>query len=1437
MSKQLFQTQKILVLSIISILFILDTHTAHAAMPAGFQVETVISGFNLPTTAQYAPDGRIFVAEKGGAVKIVKNGVILNTPFYRLSNINTYGDRGLIGMTLDPNFATNGYVYLAYVYDSTPGLNNQGPKVGQLIRITANGDIALDGSEKVLIGSVVGDALNPSCSNFATGTDCIASDRPAHTVDSLVFGLDGKLYFSIGDSADFSGVDTLAFRSQNLDLLNGKVLRINPDGTAPTDNPFYDGNPNSNRSKVWYYGFRNPFRISVNPSTGKVYVGDVGWFTSEEIDVGAPGANFGWPCREGFGATPSYNCSVTNATDPIYAYPHDINGAGSITGGVFYTGNSYPASYNGQYFFGDYSQNWVKTLQENATGTATVTDFINGAGGPVHFFIGLDGNVNFIQIYSGSIQKIVYTTGNLTPVAVASASATSGLAPLSVNFNAVGTYDPDSNPLTFSWNFGDGTISNASTTSHIYTSNGTYFPTLTVTDTSGATSTAQIKIIVGNKAPTASITNPPNNSLYIGGQYVPLVGLGTDFEDGVLLENAYSWRIILHHNIHIHIIDQKIGSSVTMLTEAHGDPSDDVYIEAELTVTDSVGLSTTTSIFLRQAPPASVQPYLLGVVLGNNTPVINVPLAVTANVGNAGTSSNPMLVDLELFNSSGTRVAQTFYDNQFISSTTVESFILNWTPTSVGDYRLAVGLIHANWQGLYEWIPNAITFTVSAIAPTTTTPYLGGALKFDGINDYIDTKNWDIEENVGFTLEARFRADAITRDMHFMSKAGVLSGESLWTFGVAHKTLGYDVLRFTLKTNGVITTLEGGNVTAGEMIHASAVFDGINMLIYKNGTLVATVPKIGPLTTNPAGMVWLGDNPANPTSNAFNGVVDEMRVWNLPRTPGDILSNTNKELDLTANNYGLIKYWKMNEGFGQDTIDSSNSGHHGTLGSTPDVDANDPSRVGTGFASPGGTFIPTHTSLIHSVPTAIGVPITLTETVKNTGDGAGYAVIDLEIYDQNNTKIFQKYYDGAGFLPNESRNFTYTWTPSTAGNYRASMGLMHLHWLNAYAWVNQADMLNVATTAPTDTTIPTATITTPTGGTTLSNITTVSVNAADNVGVVGVTLLLDDTVLGTEDTSAPYSFVWNTASSTNSSHTLVARARDTAGNLGTSTPVTVTVNNSMATTTPGPFAPTQITITAAPNQVSTGTPITITSTIKNKGVAGSALIDIEIYQNGTKVDQRFFDNEAFATSETRTFTWNWTPTSISQFGLAVGILKPAWAGLYEWNSPPNIISVSNTPLPPTSTSTPSVSIYNENALESGWGNWSWDTTTNFTNQTAYVGTTSISVNFIGIWGGLYLHHAPISTAGMSSLKFAISGAVAGNQHLQILALNEAGLTQPRVLLSSYTTTLLPNGWQQVSIPLVDLGISSGNNVTGFIIQGSSGAIEPEFYLDNVRLEP
>jgi glucose/arabinose dehydrogenase len=290
----------------------------------------------------FAPDGRLFVWQKNGAVWIVKNGVVLSPSFISLApRVNVAGDRGLLGLALDPNFATNGYVYLLYVYEPGSNASDGAPKTARLTRVQANPnnpDVALAGSEVVLLGQL---SVAP-CSQYPAGADCMPSDSNTHSIGTLRFGPDGKLYVGMGDGASPFFIDPLALRAQDLNSYNGKILRLNPDGTAPSDNPFYNGDPNSIRSKVYSYGLRNPYRFSLHPTTGEVILGDVGLSKWEEVNRGR-GANFGWPCYEGVGPQKSYSaafpqqCAALPAsivTPPLYTYPHDGSGA-AVIGGPF----------------------------------------------------------------------------------------------------------------------------------------------------------------------------------------------------------------------------------------------------------------------------------------------------------------------------------------------------------------------------------------------------------------------------------------------------------------------------------------------------------------------------------------------------------------------------------------------------------------------------------------------------------------------------------------------------------------------------------------------------------------------------------------------------------------------------------------------------------------------------------------------------------------------------------------------------------------------------------------------------------------------------------------------------------------------------------------------------------------------------------------------
>jgi glucose/arabinose dehydrogenase len=452
----------------------------------GFQDEKVVAGFTNPTAMQFAPDGRLFVSEKAGKLRIIKNGALLTTPFLTV-NVNTNAERGLQGVAFDPNFATNRYVYIYYTNEAT--LKN---RLSRFRADITNPDIAEAGSETVLV-------------------DNIASDAAIHNGGAIHFGKDGKLYFSTGDGG------TNSSNAQNLGNLNGKIMRLNADGSIPADNPYVG--QTGKRAEIWANGFRNPFTFAVDSVNGTIYVNDVGGGAVEEVNELQKGANYGWPTCEG-------SCTTAGFTNPITQYDHSVGSA--ITGGAFYHGTQYPPENEGDYFFADYTRGWIKRFDIQ---TKVVTDFITGAPSPVDLKLGPDGNLYYLSLSEdmvgqGAVFKITYGA----PIAVPTANPSSGEVPLTVAFDGSGSSDPsgDTN-LTYSWDFGDGSPAQTGTNvSHTYNTAGIYQAVLSVTNSSQKTGTSPVTITAGN-IQTITFDNAPGQDAPLNGQYpTGVVNWGTN---------------------------------------------------------------------------------------------------------------------------------------------------------------------------------------------------------------------------------------------------------------------------------------------------------------------------------------------------------------------------------------------------------------------------------------------------------------------------------------------------------------------------------------------------------------------------------------------------------------------------------------------------------------------------------------------------------------------------------------------------------------------------------------------------------------------------------------------------------------------------------------------------------------------------------------------
>jgi len=527
---------------------------ASAAPPPSFQTSLVVgSGLDGPSGFDIAPDGRIFVLERGGKVKLIKDGQLLAQPFVDLPSTAT-GDRGLIGIAFDPQFGVaNHFVYFYYT-----GLD----LLNHLVRFDASTDVATSGPVQIF------QTQSPS--------------QQLHVGGSIGFGPDGKLYFAVGDNG-------YPPNAQDLSNPHGKILRINADGSIPADNPFV-GQP-GRLGAIWAYGFRNPWRFQFDSATGRLYGGDVGDFSWEELNRIVKGGNYGWPLKEGVCTS-----GCTGFVDPIHAYPHNGQSA-AVTGGPVYRGGMFPAAYQGRLFFGDYAQGFLRTAQLDAAGNVTgVEDFDATAGSVVDLKVAGDGSLYYVTYFPGELYRVTYNATSHVPVAVASANVTKGVPPLRVQFSSEGSRDPDGDPLSFRWDFGDGTVSTAANPRKTFRDRGVFTVRLTVSDGQHATSARPIVIQVGIP-PTLTVSAPVDGALYRAGDTITYNASAVDAAGLDLNDAAIRTEVRLHHGTHFHpFVGPLTGRVGSFTIPTTGEASADTWYEVLVTATDTNGLSSTKSV-------------------------------------------------------------------------------------------------------------------------------------------------------------------------------------------------------------------------------------------------------------------------------------------------------------------------------------------------------------------------------------------------------------------------------------------------------------------------------------------------------------------------------------------------------------------------------------------------------------------------------------------------------------------------------------------------------------------------------------------------------------------------------------------------------------------------------------------------------------------------
>jgi PKD repeat protein len=847
----------------------------------------------------WAPDGRLFVIEKPGRLKVVPPGGSTATTILDISSrVNSYHDRGMLGLAVDSNFASNRYVYLLYTYDVNPlTADSSSPTVSRLGRFTVSPTNVVS-AETVLLGSY---GSGP-CPTPRNDRDCIPSDHFSHSIGTVRSAPDGTLWVGSGDGASYNIVDPLAFRSYNQQSMAGKILHVDRDGRGLPGHPFCPTNTNLTHvcTKVWAGGFRNPFRFKLRPGGG-LTIGDVGWYRREEVDListTSGGKLFGWPCYEGTARTPGYEdrseCPPEFAKEgtaaahvgPQHDYLHVAGNA--VLGGPTYTGDQYPAGYHNAIFFGDYAAGFLKRMNIGPQGQVTsVEDFADGwfgvdveptpTGDLAYASFG-DGSTG-----TGSIRRIVYSPGNASPVAVASASPTSGGAPLDVAFTSAGSSDPNGDALKYDWDFGDGTAhgSQASPT-HRYAADGVYTARLTVSDGRGLSDADTVTISVGGSGPTARIDAPPNGSTYRDGQTISLQGSASDDEDGILPASAFRWVVRLIHADHVHLVSSFDGTRTPSFA-ALNDHDADSHYEVTVTVTDSDGLSDSETITLR---PETVSLTLASSPSG--APVSYAGLSGTAPfTRSSAIGFRTTISAADRFTTGGREYAFDRWSDggarQHDITVPAAAATLTATYREVGPAGpvAAYGFEEGSGAGTADGSGRGNAGTISG-ATWSTAGKNGKALDFDGVNDWVtvaDSASLDLVG--GMTVEAWVRPD--------------VPGKAWQTLAIKEALGG---LSYALYASGDTARLNGWwgqsslyvpadrTLAAGAWTHVAVTAGAGTMRLYLNGVQVVTRSIAGSLTPS-AGPLRIGGNSVW-SGEFFDGRIDDLRVYDRALTAVEV---------------------------------------------------------------------------------------------------------------------------------------------------------------------------------------------------------------------------------------------------------------------------------------------------------------------------------------------------------------------------------------------------------------------------------------------------------------------------------------------------------------------------------------------------------------------
>lgn len=577
------------------------------------------------------PDGRILITIKSGKIVVLENDALLATPMINIEDrVDNFNERGLGHVVLDPEFATNGYFY---VYYTAKGANHN-----RVSRFTATGNTADPASELIIID------VDPVPGTIHNGGD-------------MAFGPDRKLYISTGEGGNSNAANSL------LTLL-GKVLRVNPDGTIPTDNPFDASTVGKNKA-IYALGLRNPFSMDIDHHTGVIMVSDVGGSEWEEINRVEGGMNYGWPSIEGRRTNqgvPTPGIYV----DPIYAYPHGagIDAGCAVVGAALYMPATYqfPTEYHGKFFFADYCNGYIKYLDPGDPNAAHVfaTDIDRPLGilfapnGTMYYMArgGIGGGSEGDNTASndGTIWKVTYSGFGTPSISVPPQNTLASVG-------ETATFIVSANgalPLTYQWQVDQVDVAGATSASFDFvnvqiTDDGKKVRCIVTNGEGSATSAEATLTVTANKRPNPQFTwsLPGGATLYQGGNLLSFSGSATDEEDGQLQVADLTWSVNFHHDEHFHpaLAPTPGVADANFVIPKSGETSSNVWFRIYLTATDHDTPALSKTVYQDVFPQKSVMnvntvPPGLEVLLDGQT--IVAPYTFTGVVGITRSLEGPL---------------------------------------------------------------------------------------------------------------------------------------------------------------------------------------------------------------------------------------------------------------------------------------------------------------------------------------------------------------------------------------------------------------------------------------------------------------------------------------------------------------------------------------------------------------------------------------------------------------------------------------------------------------------------------------------------------------------------------------------------------------------------------------------------------------------------